>query len=89
MSPAIQKKKEIIMKPVSPKILKANPMPDLSNPFKPVKNTRKIIPSEFSLPGDFIHQQKLEEIKEKKMKECEKLKKAREFKANPLVIPEV
>ncbi|KAJ3252385.1 hypothetical protein HK103_001598 [Boothiomyces macroporosus] len=81
-SPAIHKPQPKEIKPPSPKIIKANPVPDLSNPFKPEIEHRKIPVPEFHLPGDYIHEQKQREIQELKEKEEMELKKQREFKAH-------
>ncbi|KAJ3351210.1 Protein tpx2 [Kappamyces sp. JEL0680] len=89
MSPAIQKPKpKPEPGPPSPRIIKANPVPNLSNPFVPVVEHRALAPSDFQLPGDVILEKKRKEFLEKAAAEEKELARQRAFKANPIAIPE-
>jgi hypothetical protein len=88
MSPAIHKPKPKIIKEPSPVQIKANPVPDLSKPFVPKIEHRVLPEPEFALPGDAILRKKREELNEKLRKQAEEEKKSREFKANPVALPE-
>ena len=84
MSPAITKPKPAAPREPSPeRIIRANPIPSLK-PFEPVIAHRTIAPSDFELPGEAVRQKMRMEIDEKRALDEEQLKKAREFKANPL-----
>jgi hypothetical protein len=88
-SPAIQKPKpKIEHQPPSPAMIKANPVPDFSHAFVPAIEHRKIVPSDFKLPGDSIQEKKHEEFLQKKAKAVDEMEKAKLFKANPIAIPE-
>ncbi|KAJ3304301.1 Protein tpx2 [Kappamyces sp. JEL0829] len=89
MSPAIQKPKpKPEPGPPSPRIIKANPVPNHSNPFVPVVEHRALAPSDFQLPGDVILEKKRKEFLEKAAAEEKELARQRAFKANPIAIPE-
>jgi targeting protein for Xklp2 len=88
MSPAIQKPKPKLIKEPSPVQIKANPVPDLSKPFVPKIEHRVLPEPEFSLPGDAILRKRREELNEKLRKQADEEKRIREFKANPLALPE-
>ncbi|PKK75922.1 hypothetical protein RhiirC2_845604 [Rhizophagus irregularis] len=85
VSPHITKPKPPQQKPPSPpRIIKANPVPQLKEPFKPIVAHRKIDPTKYSLPGEKISQRKAEIREEKLKKEAQEQEKARKFKAQPL-----
>ncbi|KAI8909703.1 hypothetical protein EDD86DRAFT_144063 [Gorgonomyces haynaldii] len=83
-SPAIHKPGPKEIEPSPPRIVKANPVPDLSKPFQPQIETRKIVPDEFRLPGEEISQKKRSKIQQKLLEEQEEMEKAKQFHAQPL-----
>ncbi|CAG8705535.1 5179_t:CDS:2, partial [Ambispora leptoticha] len=84
-SPKITKPKPIPpRKPSPPHLVKANPVPDYDNPFRPVIEHRKLSPPGFSLPGDEITKRKMWEREEKIRRELEEQERARRFRAQPL-----
>ncbi|KAI8897961.1 hypothetical protein BC833DRAFT_591723 [Globomyces pollinis-pini] len=86
MSPAIQKvQPKPEPKPIQIKPVKANPLPDFSNPFVPAVEHRQLEIPEYQLPGDFIHEKMRRDIERKKELELKQLKKSREFKAQPMI----
>lgn len=89
MSPAIQKPKpKPGPAPEPSKVIKANPLPDMSKAFVPIVEHRVIEPTNFELPGDGIHKKRREEIAQKLEQEENELARQRSFKANPIAIPE-
>jgi hypothetical protein len=85
ISPHITKPKPPQQKPPSPpRIIKANPVPQFKEPFKPIVAHRKMDPPKYSLPGEEISQYKAEIRKAKLKKEAREQEKARKFKAQPL-----
>ncbi|POG65643.1 hypothetical protein GLOIN_2v1664071 [Rhizophagus irregularis DAOM 181602=DAOM 197198] len=65
-------------------VIKANPVPDYKEPYRPVIEHRLIELPMFSLPGEEISKRKSQEIEERIRQENEKMEKMREFKAQPL-----
>ncbi len=89
MSPAIQKPKpKPAPAPEPSKLVKANPVPDLSKAFVPEIKHRVVEPSSFTLPGDVIHSKRRTMIEKKKQEEEKALARQRQFKANPIALPE-
>lgn len=89
MSPAIQKRKpREAPRPLSPTMIKANPAPDSSKAFKPSLDSRMIPVSEFTLPGDSIHEQNQKDLQSKTEMDLQDSIRQREFKANPLIASE-
>ncbi|RGB28851.1 hypothetical protein C1646_715132 [Rhizophagus diaphanus] len=79
--------KPTIILPKSPSpthVIKANPVPDYKEPYRPVIEHRLIELPMFSLPGEEISKRKSQEIEERIRQEKEKMEKMREFKAQPL-----
>ncbi|KAJ8330610.1 hypothetical protein O5D80_001133 [Batrachochytrium dendrobatidis] len=86
MSPAITKPRPTRTRKRSPaKIIKANPIPDLDNPFVPSLEHRKIEPVNFSLPGDPISKRKHQEFIEAVEQENAQLHSSRQFHAQPIL----
>ncbi|RGB39635.1 hypothetical protein C1646_689328 [Rhizophagus diaphanus] len=86
-SPAITKPKPPRPKsPSPPHVIKANPVPDYKEPYRPVIEHRLIELPVFSLPGEEISKRKSQEIEERIRQEKERMEKMREFKAQPLLI---
>lgn len=85
VSPHITKPKPPQQKPPSPpRIIKANPVPQFKEPFKPIVAHRKMDPFKYSLPGEEISQHKADLREAKLKKEAQEQEKARKFKAQPL-----
>ncbi|CAB4417637.1 unnamed protein product [Rhizophagus irregularis] len=84
-SPAITKPKPQRPKsPSPPHVIKANPVPDYKEPYRPVIEHRLIELPMFSLPSEEISKKKSQEIEIMIRQEKEKMEKMREFKAQPL-----
>ncbi|CAG8465700.1 12006_t:CDS:2 [Ambispora gerdemannii] len=84
-SPKITKPKPVPpRKPSPPHLVKANPVPDYDNPFRPVIEHRKLFPPEFSLPGDEITKRKVWDREERIKRDLEEQERARRFRAQPL-----
>ncbi|PKY41030.1 hypothetical protein RhiirA4_539297 [Rhizophagus irregularis] len=61
--------------PSPPHVIKANPVPDYKEPYRPVIEHRLIELPMFSLPGEEISKRKSQEIKERIRQEKEKWKR--------------
>jgi len=84
-SPTITKPKPSRPKsPSPPRVIKANPVPDYKEPYRPVVEHRLIDLPDFSLPGEEISKRKSQEIEERIRREREELERMREFRAQPL-----
>ncbi|CAG8472947.1 8306_t:CDS:2 [Funneliformis caledonium] len=70
--------------PSPPHLIKANPVPDHKDPFRPMFEHRFINVSDFRLPGEEISKRKSQEIEERIRLEREKFERMREFRARPL-----
>ncbi|KAG9287546.1 hypothetical protein G9A89_019607 [Geosiphon pyriformis] len=70
--------------PSTPHVIKANPVPDLQNPFRPIFQHRKLDAPEFFLPGDEIRRRNAQEREERIKREMEEINSARQFRAQPL-----
>ncbi|GBB83635.1 hypothetical protein RclHR1_10330005 [Rhizophagus clarus] len=84
-SPAITKLKT--PRPMSPsplRIIKANPVPDHKEPYRPVIERRYIDLPDFVLPGEEISKRKSQEIEDRIRREREEMERMREFRAQPL-----
>ncbi|GBC02225.1 hypothetical protein RclHR1_04500013 [Rhizophagus clarus] len=85
ISPHITKPKPPQQKHPSPtRIIKANPVPQFKEPFKPKLAHRKMDSPKYSLPGEEISQYKVEIREAKLKKEAQEQERARNFKARPL-----
>ncbi|RIA94467.1 hypothetical protein C1645_817957 [Glomus cerebriforme] len=85
ISPLTTRTKPLKQKlPSSPHIVKANPVSQFKEPFKPVVTHRKMDLPKYSLPGEEISQHKAEIREAKLKKEAREQEEARKFKARPL-----
>ncbi|KAI9209706.1 uncharacterized protein BJ171DRAFT_484818 [Polychytrium aggregatum] len=85
-SPAITKPKPLPDAPPSPpRIIKANPIRHFPN-VEVKHESRKIVPSDFELPGEKISERKVMQFLREARKKMQDLEKSRNFKAQPLRI---
>ncbi|TPX30106.1 hypothetical protein SmJEL517_g06255 [Synchytrium microbalum] len=85
-SPAITKRKAPEPDaPLPSRIVKANPIPDFSKAFEPVREHRVIMPADnYHLPGEEISQRKRAEFETSLRQQQEEEERQRQFMAQPL-----